>query len=105
MGLIGSLILAIVPAALSDRHDEFRAVALSEANVISSLVASAAPLMVGWFAQLIGGWRMALGILAFAPVLLFVSLGKGSSSGRASAKKEPLQSNQPMPALFWVYWA
>ena len=44
MGLIGSLILVIVPSALSDRHGEQRAVALSEANVISSLVATAAPL-------------------------------------------------------------
>ena len=42
MGLIGSLILAIVPAALSDQHGEMRAVALSEANVISSLIATAA---------------------------------------------------------------
>src|SRR5512138_2987385 len=34
MGLIGSLILAIIPSALSDQHGEMRAVALSEANVI-----------------------------------------------------------------------
>ena len=57
MGLVGSLILAIVPAALSDGHGELRAVALSEANMISSVVAAAAPLMVGWFAHSIGGWR------------------------------------------------
>jgi len=55
MGLIGSLILAIVPAALSEGHGELRAVALSEANMISSVVATAAPLMVGWFAHFIGG--------------------------------------------------
>ena len=36
MGLIGSLILIIVPAALSDQHEKFKAVALSEANVIAS---------------------------------------------------------------------
>jgi len=57
MGLVGSLILAIVPAALSDGHGELCAVALSEANMISSVVAAAAPLMVGWFAHSIGGWR------------------------------------------------
>src|SRR5215211_7847735 len=34
MGWVGSLILAIVPAGLSDQHGEMRAVALSEANVI-----------------------------------------------------------------------
>src|SRR5512147_2099900 len=58
MGLIGSLILAIVPAALSDRHGEMKAVALSEANVIASLFAISAPLLVGWFATSGAGWRL-----------------------------------------------
>jgi len=59
MGLIGSLILAIIPAVLSEQHGERRAVALSEANVISSIV-SAARLCwwdgspIGWAD---GGWR------------------------------------------------
>src|SRR5690349_13605829 len=35
MGLIGSLILIIVPAALSEQHGELQAVALSEANVMA----------------------------------------------------------------------
>lgn len=73
MGLIGSLILAIVPAALSDRHGELRAIALSEANVIASLLATSAPLMVGWFAGFISNWRLALGIMAFTPILMFLS--------------------------------
>jgi MFS family permease len=43
MGSIGSLILAIVPAALSEQHDELKAIALSEANVIATLFSAAAP--------------------------------------------------------------
>jgi fucose permease len=105
MGLIGSLILAIVPAALSEQHGELRAVALSEANMLSSVVATAAPLMVGWFAHFIGGWRLALGIVAFTPILLFLSLGKGTSTADTSRIEEPTQSNQPLPRLFWIYWA
>src|SRR5215216_873788 len=69
MGLVGSLILAIVPAALSDQHGELRAVALSEANVTASLFATSAPLLVGWFASSIG-WRWALGLMAFFPILM-----------------------------------
>lgn len=76
MGLIGSLILAIVPAALSEQHGEQRAVALSEANVIASLVATAAPLLVGWFALSLGGWRLALALIALTPIVLYVSLGR-----------------------------
>jgi fucose permease len=104
MGLIGSLILAIVPAALSEQHGNLRAVALSEANVISSLVASAAPLMVGWFAASTGGWRLALALVAFTPIVLFLSLGRGTSLQTMAGHAQQDQSDQPLPALFWVYW-
>lgn len=104
MGWIGSLVLAIVPAALSDRHGELKAVALSEANVIASLLATSAPLMVGWSASLISSWRLPLGIMACAPLLLFMGLGKGAAPRSVSASDEPSRSNQPLPRLFWVYW-
>jgi fucose permease len=104
MGLIGSLILAIVPAALSDQHGEMRAVALSEANVISSLVASAAALMVGWAADLTGNWRWALGIMALTPLFLFLFFGRGTSLTNTSSAGEATPSNRPLPLLFWVYW-
>jgi fucose permease len=104
MGWIGSLILAIVPAALSDQHGDMQAVALSEANVIASLLATSAPLLVGWFAASIG-WRWALGMMACFPILMFVGLGKNSSpiSSRA-ADEMPEAVRQPLPALFWIYW-
>jgi Major Facilitator Superfamily. len=61
MGLVGSLILATIPAIISDQYGEMRAVALSEANMICSLVTITAPLMVGLFArfsniQTTGAW-------------------------------------------------
>ena len=105
MGLIGSLILAIVPAALSDQHGEMKAVALSEANVIASLFATSAPLLVGWFAHSIGNWRWALGVMACIPILMFLGLRKNSSSTVTSAAPERPQTNQALPLLFWMYWA
>jgi fucose permease len=105
MGLIGSLILAIVPAALSDQHGEMKAVALSEANVIASLFATSAPLLVGWFAHSIGNWRWALGVMACIPILMFLGLRKNSSSTVTSAVPERPQTNQALPLLFWMYWA
>jgi fucose permease len=104
MGLVGSVILAIVPAALSDQHGELRAVALSEANVISSLLATSAPLMVGWFARSLDSWRLPLVIMAFTPLLLLLIFGKGASPQTTSRGKNA-PSDQSLPVLFWIYWA
>ena len=103
MGWIGSLILAVVPAALSDQHGELRAVALSEANMIASLFATSGPLLVGWFAHSVGDWRWALGIIAFIPILMFPLFGKDSSPASTSIIVE-LQSSRTLPPLFWIYW-
>ncbi|NWG07789.1 MAG: MFS transporter [Chloroflexi bacterium] len=105
MGLVGSLILAIVPAALADQHGEMKAVALSEANVIASLFSTFVPLLVGWSAHSIGEWRWALGLMAGIPLLMFLTIGRDSSSAAASTStKELVQSEQPLPPLFWLYW-
>ncbi|MCX6915774.1 MAG: MFS transporter [Verrucomicrobia bacterium] len=109
MGVIGSLILAIVPSALADRHGELRAVALavalSEANVIASLVSTAAPLLVGWFAHFVGNWRLALALVAAAPILMYLGFGKVASPAAASIQEDAAPARQPLPILFWVYWA
>jgi fucose permease len=104
MGLVGSLILVIVPAALSDQHGEMRTVALTEANVTASLVATAAPLMVGLSARFMGSWRFALGLAAITPILLYMGFGKGSSPAMTVPQKDSTQIKQPLPILFWVYW-
>ena len=104
MGLVGSLILVMVPSLLSDRHGELRAVAISEANVISSLVATAAPLLVGWFAPSPGGWRLALGIAAFTPILLRLGFGRVTLPPSASSQAGVVSSRRPLPVRYWVYW-
>ncbi len=104
MGLIGSLILAIIPAALSDQHGEMKAVALSEANVIASLFATSAPLLVGWFAHSVGNWRWALGSMVCIPVLMFLGLGKNSSPAVTTATEDRNQASQSLSSLFWIYW-
>jgi fucose permease len=104
MGLVGSLILAIVPSALSDRHGELRAVALSEANVIASLVSTAAPLMVGGSAHLAGGWRLALGTAALAPFLMRLGFGRVTLPQSTSRLEDSASARRPLPMLFWVFW-
>lgn len=102
MGWVGSLILAIVPAALSEQHGESKAVALSEANVISSLFAACAPLLVGWFADSTG-WRWSLGLIALVPLLMYIGLGRDSSQS-VSIHSRAAESSRSLPWLFWIYW-
>lgn len=105
MGLVGSLILAIVPVALSDQHGEMKAIALSEANVTASLLSTLAPLLVGWFVYALGDWRWALGLMALTPILMFLFFGKASSPTAASSPSGELaQHNKSLPPLFWLYW-
>lgn len=105
MGLVGSLILAIVPAALTDRHGERRAVALSEANLLAAIVSTAAPLLIGWFARSALGWRFGLGLVAFAPVVMFLLLRQGSAAAPGASHPESERTQGSLPGLYWVYWA
>ncbi|HQL38202.1 MAG TPA: MFS transporter [Anaerolineaceae bacterium] len=102
MGCVGSLILAVVPAALSEEHGELRAVAISEANVLASLASATAPLLVGWLAGLVIGWRLALILAAaFALLLGFLLLQPGRvERGDPSAR----QASHRLPLRFWFHW-
>lgn len=104
MGTVGSLILAIVPSALADRHGELRAVALSEANVIASSVATLAPLLVGWCARFVGHWQVALVWAAFTPIPLYLFFRKAAASTSALSQAGPVIAKRPLPRLYWVFW-
>ncbi len=105
MGVLGSLILVITPSALSDQHGELRAVALSESNLIASLVSTAAPLLVGWTADLPGGWRLGVGAAAFAPFLILIGFGRTVIPVRHNVhQQDPTSAGHSLPFLFWVYW-
>lgn len=71
-GLLGTLVLITVQAALSDHHGEHRAVAFVESNVLASVGSAAAPLAVGLAAATLGSWRW--GVLALASSGLIVSV-------------------------------
>lgn len=102
MGCVGSLILAVVPPALSEEHEENSAVAISEANVLSSVVAAAAPLLVGWLAGFWIGWRLALIVAALLAVAVGIGLFRlGGTSRGGVAVQRPAGG---LPGRFWFYW-
>lgn len=105
MGLIGSLNLIIVPIMLTEQHRKYHVVAISEANFFTSLVASAAPLIVGWSAQVFNSWRLALGSVALIPILILLVFGKQTTTLPPTNKKEQTtKEKKALPFLYWVFW-
>ena len=103
MSLVGSLILVIIPSALSDQHGEARAVAISEANVVASLFSMAAPLMVGWSISWFGDWRLALGLAALTALLLYFGF-RTAIPAQAAAHEDKSAVQEGLPSMYWVYW-
>ena len=104
MGVIGSLILAVVPSALSDQFGEQRAVAISEANTISSLVSALAPILVGFVVSFLGSWKFALLIGAVFPFLLLLLFRKAVLPQEKNKEINSDLTPKPLPFLYWVFW-
>lgn len=102
MGCVGSLILAVVPAALAEEHGELRAVAISEANVLASLISAAAPFLVGWLVNRLIGWRMALVSAALLSILVGATLIRPGQPRFIQPKGK--QPGRALPPQFWFYW-
>jgi fucose permease len=104
MGSIGSCILVMVPAVLTDEHVPNHAIAITEANVIASVCGGSAPVAVSAFASSTIGWRGALMVAALAGSLAAIlgrrlaipeSWGQHGEAGRQQAG---------LPGQFWFYW-
>jgi MFS family permease len=104
MGCLGSLILAVIPSTLSERHGEQRAVAISEANTIASAFAAAAPLIVGGLAVTRLGWRSSLAALVFLPVLLYAFNARNQAPARPVQPTAKTRKEKSLPVSYWFSW-
>jgi fucose permease len=106
MGICGALLLVTSQAVLSDRHGEWNAVALTEANVTASACAISAPLLVGASAASGLGWRAALlfpvGILALLAVRFF---SQPLDHPSKAAEDGAMSDDPTLPLLYWAFWA
>lgn len=110
MGLLGSLILIVVPSTLSETYGGLFASAISEANVIASSVAATAPLLLGLSARAFGDWRPAPAFIALIPFAMLAifrkGLGRGSASAQAArARAAAPMEKRPLPRVYWAFWA
>ena len=104
MGLVGSLVLTVVPSVLADQHGELRSVAFSEANLIASVFSALAPVLVGWFAATALGWRAALVVGALCALVMRFAF-RGLKLPAVQVAADSGASRPALPALYWVYWA
>jgi MFS family permease len=104
MGLVGTGLLVMIQATLADRHGDKRAVALTEANILASATAAAAPALVGLTERVGLGWRSALIFGALTWLAMFVLYRRESVPTSIKQKADTGQSGK-LPPVFWAYWA
>lgn len=104
MGTIGSYLLVMVQATLSDHKGPQRSIALTESNVCASIAAMLAPLLISQAENLSIGWRAALLIGAGFWVLLALA-GRRIPIPAEPPHTEGGREANRLPRLFWVFWA
>ena len=106
MGLLGTTILSSTSAYLSQKYQEQSAVALTEMNVVASFMAMCAPMLIGFFAPTLLGWRAAVGVALIALVILAAIYLRPSSLQKKiltnSQNKET--AARRLPWIYWMYW-
>jgi fucose permease len=103
MGCLGTLVLVLVPAIIADEHGASSAVALNEANVVSSTFAVIAPLVVGGLAHTMFGWRTALLLGGLLLVPIAGQLPGLATPPRSGTRGAPARRG-PLPPAYWAYW-
>lgn len=105
MAYLGSFLLVMIQATLSDKHGEKRAIAITEANILASVTAALAPLVIG-FGQASGiGWRLVLYVsLAVWGIAFFLSNRIALPEENQAVTSTDSKSNKPLPRSFWAYW-
>jgi MFS family permease len=103
IGAIGSLVVALTPAALSDHQAGHRSVALAESSVVSGVLGGVVPIAVGLSQRLGYGW----GGASLLPVALLIALAL--RFGRTPVPEPhapPVQTDATSPiALDRRFWA
>jgi MFS family permease len=104
MGFLGTLLLVMIQAALSDHHDHQRAIALTEANVAASLSAMLVPIFIGLFQQIQIGWRFSLVFPILALALIAWRFHNVTIPEFRPRMNGSRVSPERLPFIYWVYW-
>lgn len=103
MGFLGSLMLTMIPATLSDHHQDLRATALTESNILAMLCAGLSPILIGLFQRTGFGWRSAL-LTAVIVLVLVTALNWRTPIPQARRSAAQQRGAGRLPLVFWVFW-
>ncbi len=103
MGGVGTLLLVMIQATLSDRHGVLRATALTESNMLAILCAGTLPLLAGLFQGTPLGWRGAIYTGLAAGALLAITNWRTPIPPRRP--RQVHERSGRLPAVFWAYWS
>lgn len=105
MGLIGTYLLVMIQSLLSDEFGLNRAIALTESNLVASIFAVFAPLMISFSITIGSDWRIALWLGAAVWISMFLLLRTLVFPQRPQLLETKTNaSDDSLPAIFWVYW-
>ncbi|HWE14371.1 MAG TPA: MFS transporter [Solirubrobacteraceae bacterium] len=103
MGMLGTLALIRVWAALADAHGPRRAVALSEGEVAVSLAGIATPLLIGALAGSVATWRLAFAIGTATVALAVIGVLRADVPAPHPATREQTRGPRLQPTLVIVF--
>ncbi len=106
MGTIGSFIVATYPAILADEMGKHSTVGVSEANTLSSVISTLAPIAVGFFGAMVTTWRPAVYLVTFLTLLIGVWILLSPQFSWKTSKGETIQQikTAKLPGRFWLFW-
>jgi len=104
MGFLGTLLLVVIQASLSDHHGDLRALALTESNVGASMAAGLAPLLIGGAVRLGLGWRAAVLVAILALIALALRYRQQPIPEAPATIVENEGRPRRLPRLYWAYW-
>lgn len=103
MGWLGSYLLVMIQSTLADEHGDKRAIALTESNIVASILAAIVPIVVGIGAGTILTWRVAM-IVAGGLWLVIFAVSHNVTFPVAKTDSSDARSHKQLPRLFWFYW-
>ncbi|QPC84716.1 MFS transporter [Phototrophicus methaneseepsis] len=118
MGYLGSYVLVMVQSTLSDRHQQYRTIALTESQITASGLATLSPLVLALGASTFLSWRLVYAIGIVLCFLLFITniTTPIPPSKPRKRKKAPQYTadtivstatddeEATLPRIFWLIW-